>query len=297
MKSRRKEKNEMSSELLSLTVNAKVSDFGTLNEETANIHHSNQDYHHDSKQKDHDDDDGWPHFEPLDGPYPLSVYIKDYKQLKNEILSGLVVSFAQVPEAVAFSFLAGVDPFIGLHAAWCVGFITSFFGGRCAEISGATGATAAVLAPYMADPNVGVMYLPYIIILVGIWIIIWGFIGVSKLISLVPVSCMIGFVNGLAVIIGSAQLGSFEALNDKHPNKNGVFYGELSWMIALTIITFCIVEYLPRFTKFVPATLVALLITTGIEHLIIRMAIGQETVLIGELGDFAGGLPKIPGLI
>eukprot|EP00486_Rosalina_sp_Unknown_P005109 CAMPEP_0201570468 /NCGR_PEP_ID=MMETSP0190_2-20130828/12757_1 /ASSEMBLY_ACC=CAM_ASM_000263 /TAXON_ID=37353 /ORGANISM="Rosalina sp." /LENGTH=208 /DNA_ID=CAMNT_0047994045 /DNA_START=113 /DNA_END=735 /DNA_ORIENTATION=+ len=66
-------------------------------------------------------DDGWPHFEPLDGPYPLSTYKKDIKQVKNEVLSGLVVSFAQVPEAVAFSFLAGVDPFIGLHAAWIVG--------------------------------------------------------------------------------------------------------------------------------------------------------------------------------
>eukprot|EP01083_Nonionella_stella_P219470 786164_1 len=143
-------------------------------------------------------DEGWPIFEPMAGPYPWSVYIKDYKQLKNEILSGLVVSFAQVPEAVAFSFLAHVDPFIGLHAAWIVGFITSFFGGRCAEISGATGATAAVLAPYMTDPNVGVMYLPYIIALVGVIIIIWGFMGVSKMISMVPVSCMIGFVNGLA---------------------------------------------------------------------------------------------------
>merc|ERR1719204_2824176 len=121
-----------------------------------------------------------PIFEPLSGPYPLSTYKKDIKQLKNEVLSGVVVSFAQVPEAVAFSFLAGVDPFIGLHAAWIVGFITSMFGGRCAEISGATGATAAVLAPYMADPNVGVMYLPYIIILVGVIIMIWGFLGVSK---------------------------------------------------------------------------------------------------------------------
>ena len=88
--------------------------------------------------------EGWPVFEPLDGPYPLEVYKKDFKQLKNEILSGLVVSFAQVPEAVAFSFLAGVDPFIGLHAAWIVGFITSFFGGRCAEISGATGSHSNV---------------------------------------------------------------------------------------------------------------------------------------------------------
>ena len=184
-----------------------------------------------------------------------------------------------------------------MHAAWIVGFITSFFGGRCAEISGATGATAAVLAPYMADPNVGVMYLPYIIVLVGIIIIIWGFMGVSKLISLVPVSCMIGFVNGLAVIIASAQLGSFEALNDKHPEKNGAFYGELAWMIALTIITFVIVEYLPRLTKFVPATLIAILVATAIEHLVIRMAAGMETVLIGELGNFAGGLPKIPGIL
>ena len=148
----------------------------------------------------------------------------------------------------------------------------------------------------MADPNVGVMYLPYIIILVGIIIMFWGFIGVSKMISLVPHSCMIGFVNGLAVIIASAQLGSFEALSDKHPTKNGAFYTELALMIVLTIITFAIVEYLPRLTKFVPATLIALLVGVFIEHVIIRMLIGMETVLIGELGDFAGGLPKIPGM-
>ena len=184
-----------------------------------------------------------------------------------------------------------------MHAAWIVGFITSFFGGRCAEISGATGATAAVLAPYMADPNVGVMYLPYIIVLVGIIIIIWGLIGVSKLISLVPVSCMIGFVNGLAVIIGTAQLGTFYELDKKHPEKNGEFYGELAWMVAMIIIVFCIVEYLPRLTKFVPATLIGLLVALFIEHVIIRMACGMETVLIGELGEFAGGLPKIPGII
>merc|ERR1719464_735563 len=181
----------------------------------------------DSKQKQEvSEAEGWPIFDPLSGPYPLSVYRADYKQLKNEILSGIVVSFAQVPEAVAFSFLAGVDPFIGLHAAWIVGLITSLFGGRCAEISGATGATAAVLAPYMADPGVGVQYLPYIIIFVGILIMFWALIGVSKMISLVPHSCMIGFVNGLAVIIASAQLGSFEALSDKHPDKNGEFYVE-----------------------------------------------------------------------
>ena len=101
-----------------------------------------------SEHQNDENPEGWPIFEPLSGPYPLSVYKKDYKQLKNEILSGLVVSFAQVPEAVAFSFLAGVDPFIGLHAAWIVGLITSLFGGRCAEISGATGATAAVLGLY-----------------------------------------------------------------------------------------------------------------------------------------------------
>jgi len=107
---------------------------------------------------------------------------------------------------------------------------------------------------------------------------------------------MIGFVNGLAWIIGSAQLGSFEALSDKHPEKNGEFYGELAWMIAMIIVTFLTVEYLPRLTKFVPATLVAILIATFIEHVIIRLAAGQETVLIGELGDFSGGLPRIPGV-
>ena len=147
----------------------------------------------------------------------------------------------------------------------------------------------------MSDPDVGVMYLPYIIVLVGIIIMFWGFIGVSKMISLVPHPCMIGFVNGLAVIIASAQLGSFEELANKHDQYGGAFYGELAWMIFLTLFTFVIVEYLPRFTKVLPATLIAILAATFVEHVIIRMAINQETVLIGELGDFAGGLPKIPG--
>eukprot|EP01084_Bolivina_argentea_P300414 518013_1 len=248
------------------------------------------------ENKSNENCEGWPIFEPMSGPYPLSVYLNDYKQLKNEILSGVVVSFAQVPEAVAFALLAGVDPFIGLHAAWIVGLITSLFGGRCAEISGATGATAAVLAPYMTDPNIGVMYLPYIIGIVGVIVIFSGFIGVSKVISLIPRSCMIGFVNGLAIIIASSQLHAFTELNNKHAHKNSIFYQELSWMIGMAIITFIIVEYLPRFTKFVPATLIGILFGVFTEHIIIRTWLKQETVLIGELGEFAAGLPKIPGI-
>ena len=86
-------------------------------------------------------------------------------------------------------------------------------------------------------------------ILVGVIIMAWGLIGVSKLIALIPHSCMIGFVNGLAVIISTAQLGAFEELNKKHDSKDGEYYGELAWMICITIITFIIVEFLPRFAE------------------------------------------------
>ena len=128
---------------------------------------------------------------------------------KNDILSGLTVALALVPEAIAFAFVAHVDPLVGLYAAFFVGFITSVFGGRSGMISGATGAMAVVMVGLVIVH--GVEYLFATIIITGLIQISAGLFRLGKFINLVPYSVMLGFVNGLAIVIFLAQLGQFKA--------------------------------------------------------------------------------------
>lgn len=127
---------------------------------------------------------------------------------KNEILSGITVAIALVPEAIAFAFVAGVDPLVGLYAAFIVGFITSIFGGRPGMILGATGALAVVMVELVAKN--GVEYLFLTVIVMGIIQIIIGSLKLGKFVRSMPQSVMLGFVNGLAIVIGIAQLGQFK---------------------------------------------------------------------------------------
>ncbi len=139
--------------------------------------------------------------------------------VKNDVLSGLTVALALVPEAVAFAFVAGVDPMVGLYAAFIVGLITSIFGGRPGMISGATGAMAVVMVSLVATH--GVQYLFAAIMLAGILQVAAGLFKLGKFIRIVPHPVMIGFVNGLAIVIFLAQLGQFKA-----PDINGM----LTWL-------------------------------------------------------------------
>jgi SulP family sulfate permease len=145
----------------------------------------------------------------------LDFFQKKRGTFKNDILSGITVALALVPEAVAFSFVAGVEPQIGLFSAFMMGLIAAMFGGRPGMISGATGAVAVVIAPLVA--SYGVEYLFAAIILAGILQIIAGLLRWGKFIRLVPHPVMLGFVNGLAIIIFLSQ---FEAFKDGHHGSN-----------------------------------------------------------------------------
>ncbi len=178
---------------------------------------------------------------------------------KDDILSGLTVALALVPEAIAFAFVAGVSPLIGLYSAFFIGLITAVLGGRPGMISGATGAMAVVVVSLVAEH--GIEYLFPTVILCGLLQIAIGLGRLGKLIRMVPHPVMLGFVNGLAIVIGLAQLGSFKTLSAD--NKLVYLTGQpLLLMLCLVAATMCIIWLLPRFTKAVPASLAAILTVT-----------------------------------
>ncbi|MCF7822405.1 MAG: SulP family inorganic anion transporter, partial [Mariprofundaceae bacterium] len=149
----------------------------------------------------------------------FSLYYKHAAGVKDDVLSGLTVALALVPEAVAFAFVAGVDPLVGLYAAFMVGLVTSLIGGRPGMISGATGALAVVMVALVADH--GVEYLFATVVLMGMLQVGFGLLKLGKFIRMVPYPVMLGFVNGLAIVIFLAQLPQF-----KVKDENGV----LQWM-------------------------------------------------------------------
>lgn len=178
---------------------------------------------------------------------------------KADLLSGVTVALALVPEAIAFAFVAGVDPLMGLYSAFFLGLLTAIFGGRPGMISGATGAMAVVVVALVATH--GVTYLFPAVILCGILQIAIGLLRAGKLIRIVPHPVMLGFVNGLAIVIGLAQLGSFKTLGASGAME---FLPpmQLGLMIALILLTMAIIAFLPKLTRAVPSTLVAIVVVT-----------------------------------
>jgi SulP family sulfate permease len=176
---------------------------------------------------------------------------------KAEVLSGLTVALALVPEAVAFAFLAGVPPLVGLYAAFIICLVTSVLGGRPGMISGATGAMGVVVVSLVAQYGIG--YLFPTVVLCGLIQVTIGLLRFGKFIRIVPHPVMLGFVNGLAVVILLAQFGSFKTLG-----PDGVMHlleGERLWiMIGLVALTMAIIAFLPRLTRVVPSSLAAILI-------------------------------------
>lgn len=181
--------------------------------------------------------------------------------IKNDVLSGLTVALALVPEAVAFAFVARVDPLVGLYAAFMVGLLTSIFGGRPGMISGATGAMAVVMVALVAEH--GVQYLFAAVVLTGVIQMLAGVFKLGMFIRMVPYPVMLGFVNGLAIVIFLAQLGQFKVLD-----SNGVhqwMQGEtLYWMIGMVVLTMTIIHFLPKLTRAIPASLAAILLVSGL---------------------------------
>ncbi len=190
----------------------------------------------------------------------LNFFRSQSGTIKDDVLSGLTVALALVPEAIAFAFVAGVSPLIGLYSAFFIGLITACFGGRPGMISGATGAMAVVVVSLVALH--GVEYLFPTVILCGLLQISVGLFRLGKLIRMVPHSVMLGFVNGLAIVIGLAQLGSFKTLSE----TGSLVYLQgmpLVIMLALVALTMGIIWGLPKLTSAVLASLVAILAVTA----------------------------------
>tara|TARA_R110002072_G_scaffold4706_20_gene32953 strand:- start:7581 stop:9170 length:1590 start_codon:yes stop_codon:yes gene_type:complete len=204
-------------------------------------------------------------------------------QIKTEVLSGLTVALALVPEAVAFSFVAQVHPLVGLYAAFIVGVITALFGGRPGMISGATGALAVVMVSLVVQH--GVEYLFAAVVLMGIIQMLAGIFRLGKFIRMVPHPVMLGFVNGLAVVIFLAQLGQF-----KVPDATGAptwMTGfPLYLMLGLVLLTMAVIWVVPKITKAVPAPLVAILLVTGLV-----LILGLEVRAVGDMASIKGSFP------
>ena len=183
----------------------------------------------------------------------------DKSGIKNDVLSGITVALALVPEAVAFAFVAGVDPMVGLYAAFMVGIVTSIFGGRPGMISGATGAMAVVMVSLVSEH--GVQYLFAAVLLAGLLQILFGAFHLGKFIRMVPHSVMIGFVNGLAIVIFLAQLGQFK-VKDAAGNLTWLEGSPLYIMLGLILLTMFIIRFLPKLTTAVPSTLVGIVVVT-----------------------------------
>ncbi|NQZ75705.1 MAG: SulP family inorganic anion transporter [Ekhidna sp.] len=193
---------------------------------------------------------------------------------KNDILSGLTVALALVPEAVAFAFVAGIDPMVGLYGAFMMGLVTSLFGGRPGMISGATGAMAVVMVHMIQKgnevglsltapiENLGLQWLFITLLLVGGIQILAGVFRLGKFVRLIPHPVMMGFVNGLAIVIFLSQLGLFkERINDEYQWMQGQ---DLLIMLGLVGLTMAIMFLLPKLTKKLPAALVGIVVVASI---------------------------------
>lgn len=200
---------------------------------------------------------------------------------QNEILSGLTVALALVPEAVAFAFVAGVDPLVGLYAAFMVGLLASIFGGRPGMISGATGAMAVVMVALVAEH--GVEYLFAAVVLTGLLQILAGVLRIGKYIRIVPHPVMLGFVNGLAIVIFLAQIPHFQI-----PGSGGEWLanGDLAIFSGLTALTIAIIYFLPKLTSVIPSSLAAILTVS-----LIVIGFNVDTNTVGDLASIQGGFP------
>lgn len=227
---------------------------------------------------------------------------KRLPNVKNDILSGITVALALVPEAVAFAFVAGVDPLVGLYAAFMVGIITSIFGGRPGMISGATGALAVVMVSLVAkgnsfgspDENLGLYYLFATVILMGFFQVMAGVLKLGKFVRLIPHPVMMGFVNGLAIVIFLSQLGMFTKTIDG--DKVWLQGIDLYLMGGLVALTMLIMLGLPKikFTQKWPEALLGILVVSAIA-IFFNLDVATVGSFIKDGGGegLKGGLPTL----
>jgi len=213
----------------------------------------------------------------------FQLYYDHAAKARDDILSGLTVALALVPEAVAFAFVAGVHPLVGLYAAFMVGLITSLVGGRPGMISGATGALAVVMVALVADH--GVQYLFATVVLMGLLQITFGLLKLGKFIRMVPYPVLLGFVNGLAIVIFLAQLGQFQ-VTSADGITDWMSGAPLYIMLGLVLLTMLIMHFLPKFTRALPAGLVAIVVVS-----LLAIFGGLDTKSVGDIAKIGGGLP------
>jgi sulfate permease, SulP family len=213
---------------------------------------------------------------------------------KTEVLSGLTVALALVPEAVAFALIAGLSPLTGLYAAFVLGLVTAILGGRPGMISGATGAVAVVFGGLIAalklnNPEISVdeitQYVMATVIVAGLIQMIVGFLKLGKLIRLVPHPVIFGFVNGLAIIIFMSQLSQFTT-NSTDPNAQWMQGSQLYTFIGLVFVAMLIIWGLPKITKVIPSALVSILVVFGVVSFL-----GIDTKTVGDIASIEGGFP------
>jgi len=227
---------------------------------------------------------------------------KRLPNVKNDILSGITVALALVPEAVAFAFVAGVDPLVGLYAAFMVGLITSIFGGRPGMISGATGALAVVMVTLVArgnemgapGENLGLYYLFATVILMGFIQVMAGVLKLGKFVRLIPHSVMLGFVNGLAIVIFLSQLGMFK---EKVGGEDIWLQGtKLYLMVGLVTLTMFMMLGMPKikYLKKLPEALIAILVVSSIV-IFFNLDVATVGSFIRDGGGegLKGGLPTL----
>ena len=203
-----------------------------------------------------------------------------------EVLSGLTVALALIPEAVAFALIAGLSPLTGLYAAFMVGLVAAIFGGRPGMISGATGAIAVIIAPLAL--MYGVEYVFAAVVLGGAFQILAGIFKLGKLMRLVPQPVIFGFVNGLAIIIGGSQIAQFK-------DKSGSWLSGTEMYVfgGLVLLAMAIIAIMPRITKAIPGGLTAIVVVFGLAY-----GLGLDTKTVGDLASIKGGFPPfhIPNL-
>ena len=210
--------------------------------------------------------------------------IKNFSEAKINILSGLTVALALVPEAIAFALVAHVHPLVGLYAAFMVSIITSLIGGRPGMISGATGALAVVMVALVVQH--GVEYLFATVVLMGVLQILFGLAKFGKFIRMVPHPVMLGFVNGLAIVIFLAQMGHFKVVA-ADGTTSWMTGAPLFTMLGLIALTMAIIYLLPKLTNVIPSTLAAIATVSALV-----IFVGIDTKTVGNMASIAGGLPQ-----
>ena len=215
------------------------------------------------------------------------INLFDFKQkinYKTELLAGVTVAMTMIPESLSFAILAGFPPLVGLYGAFIMGLITSIFGGRPGLISGGAGATVVVLIALMKSH--GLDYVFGAIALAGIIQLVVGILKLGKFIRLVPQSVMYGFVNGLAIIIFMAQIAQFQTSNDGV--STWISGSSLYILTGLVALTIALVLIVPKITKAIPASLVAIIVVFAVV-----IGFGIDTKQVVDIASISGGLPPL----